>query len=158
MTILEQLDNDIRAYPETNVQLEIVEVEFPDSALNEGEVGTFRVRVTNTGLLNLTDVSLRIKGVNGATVADNGLASPFVEEFVTQEIPKVAADGGSELTISTPLRFKAPNLRFNEQPGVQTLVEATLKAWDADLNRSFNDHTRPLDTVSATFAAQVHPQ
>ena len=158
MTILEQLDNDIRTYPETNVQLEIVEVEFEGTAVNESETVLFRVKVINNGIMNLKEVTLLIKGVNGATVANNGAAAPFEEQIVTGAIPEVAADGGSELTTGSKLKFKAPNLRFNEQPGVQTLVEATLEAWNGDLNRTFNAHTRPLDTVKATFAAQVHPQ
>ena len=97
MGFFDDFTNALETYPETGVQLEIVAVSFPDSVLNVEETATFRVKVTNTGPLNLTDVSLRIKGLNGATVANNGAASPFVSEFVTQTIESIAAHGGSGL-------------------------------------------------------------
>ncbi len=49
-------------YPGTNVTLEIIDVGIPGDARNTGEVGTFRVKVTNTGPLHLDGVTLRIKG------------------------------------------------------------------------------------------------
>ena len=108
MGFFDDFTNALETYPETEVQLEIVEVNFPNSALNVDETATFRVKVTNTGPLVLTDVTLRIKGLNGATVANNGAAAPFVAEFVTQPIASVAAHGGSETTVGSPLKFKAP--------------------------------------------------
>lgn len=126
MTILQELDDELKAYPETNVQLEIVEVDFSSGdALNKSETAFFRVRVTNIGLVNMTNVSLRITGLNGATVANNGAAAPFVSEFVTQEIATIPADGGSELTIGSKLKFKAPN----KAQASQNLVTATLEDW-----------------------------
>ena len=141
----------VETYPETNVQLEIVEVTFPDDALNVEEVGSFKVQVTNTGPLNLTNVTLRIKGLNGATVANNNIVAPFVSEFVTGAIPRVAAHGGAQLTPRSPLKFKAPS---SEQES-QNLIKATLEDHDSDMDHILNGHSDPLDTVRATFAAEV---
>ncbi|HEV2927998.1 MAG TPA: hypothetical protein VGW74_04835, partial [Propionibacteriaceae bacterium] len=114
----------------------------------------FRVKVTNTGPLNLTDVSLRIKGLNGATVANNGAASPFVSEFVTQTIASIAAHGGSQTTVGSPLKFKAPG---SAQDSLN-LVRATLEDWNANPDHIFDGHSDPLDTVRANFAAEVVPK
>ena len=99
---------DVETYPETNVQLEIVEATFPGSGLNEDEQGTFRVKVANTGPLVLTNVTVRIKGQNGAMVANNGAAAPFVSQFVTGALPTVGAHNGSQFNSGGVLKFKAP--------------------------------------------------
>jgi hypothetical protein len=59
MTVINDLDAALQTYPETNVQLNLEEVEFPGDALNVNEEGSFRVRITNNGSLNLTDVTLK---------------------------------------------------------------------------------------------------
>jgi uncharacterized membrane protein len=77
MTVINDLDAALQTYPETNVQLSIEEVEFPGDALNVNEEGSFRVRITNNGSLNLTDVTLKIKGLNGGLVKGGGGAADF---------------------------------------------------------------------------------
>jgi hypothetical protein len=147
----DEMTKAAETYAETNVQLEIVEVTFPGDALNVEEFGDFKVQVTNTGPLNLTNVTLRIKGLNGATVADNNVVAPFVSEFVTGAIPRVAAHGGSQLTTGSPLKFKTPS---SEQES-QNLIKAALEDHDLDTDHIMNGHSDPLDTVRATFAAEV---
>lgn len=151
MGFFDDMNAALEVYPETDVTIEIVDVVFPGSALNEGEIGSFRVKVTNTGPLHLDGVTLRIKGMHGATVANNGAAAPFVSEFVTQVLPRVNAHGGSQLTVGSPLKFKAPSA---PQPA-KTLFKATLEAWDANLDHILLAHSDPLDTVKGTFSAEV---
>ena len=141
----------LETYPATDVELAIVDVVTPGNALNPNEVSTFRVQVTNRGPLNLSGVTLRVTGQHGATVANNGITSPFVTDFVTQELPAINAHGGSQLTIGGPLKFKAP-------AGAQAsnvLVKATLQAWDADLAHMLQAHSDPVDPPRGTYAAEV---
>jgi hypothetical protein len=151
MGFFDDMTEALKTYPEADVKLEIVEVNFPDSALNATETGTFRVQVSNTGPLVLTNVTLRIKGLNGATVANNGAAAPFVSEFVTQELPTIAGHGGVEKTVGSPLKFKAPG---SPQPA-RNLVSVTLEGWNATLDHILIGHSDPLESVKATFAAEV---
>ena len=138
-----------------NVQLEIVEVTFSGSGLNEDEHGTFRVKVTNKGPLVLTDVTLRIKGQNGALVANGGAAAPFVSDFVTQALPTVAAHNGSQLTSGSPLKFQAPP----EAAASQDLIQATLEDWNLNTLHIMNAHSdAKYDTAKTTFAAEVFPK
>jgi uncharacterized membrane protein len=151
MAFFDDMTAALATYPETDVDLQIVDVVTPGDVLNVGETATFRVQVTNRGPLNLTGVTLRIKGLNGATVANNGILSPFVSEFVTQELPPIDAHGGSQLTVGSPLKFKAP-------AGAQaskTLVRATLEAWNANTDHIFNGHSDPLDSPRGVHAAEV---
>ncbi len=151
MAFFDDMAAALETYPVTNVDLEIVEVTTPGDALNVNEQGSFRVKVTNHGLLNLTGVTLRIHGQNGATVAGNSITSPFVSEFVTQELPTINAQGGEQLTVGSPLKFRAPG----GAQDAKTLVKATIEAWDANLNRILNGHSRPLDLPKGSFAAEV---
>lgn len=151
MAFFDDMTAAVETYPVANVDLEIVEVTTPGDALNVNEQGSFRVKVTNRGPLNLTGVTLRIHGQNGATVANNGAIAPFVSEFVTQELPTINAHGGEQLTVGGPLKFRAPGGAQN----AKTLVKATLEDWNADLNHILNNHSRPLDVPKGTYADEV---
>src|SRR5690242_19282215 len=76
----------IESYPDENVDIKIViaDSDIPGSALNEHEIVTFNVEVTNNGPVTLQDVQLRITGLSGAAVrfTDNSSGS-FVTELVT---------------------------------------------------------------------------
>ena len=74
----EDMTAAVGAYPAASVDLEIVDVVVPGSVINVNEKPSFRVKVTNRGPLEMTGVTLRIKGLNGATVKQNGAAAPFV--------------------------------------------------------------------------------
>lgn len=137
-------------YSHTNVELEIVEVN-PAGALIVNQIVSFRVKVTNNGVLPLDGVTLLIKGLNGATVANNGAVAPFVSEFITQELPRITAHGDSQLTV--PLKFKAPA----EPQERQKLVSAKLEGSQASLDdikraRSGSQEDAP---PKATYAAKV---
>lgn len=150
MAFFDDMAVALETYPVTDVELSIVDVVTPGSALNTGEVSTFRVQVTNRGPLNLTGVTVRVAGQHGATVANNAV-SPFVSEFVTQELPPINGHGGSQLTVGGPLKFKAPAAA----QASSTLVKATIEAWDANLDHMLIGHSDPLDPPKGTYAAQV---
>jgi hypothetical protein len=150
MAFFDDMNKAVEDYPLTDVDLEIVDVVTPGSAINTGEISTFRVKVTNRGPLTLTGVTLRISGQNGATVANNGFA-PFVADFVTQALLLIDAHGGSQLTVGGPLKFKAPNT----PQASKNLVKATLEDWNPTLDHMLNAHSRALDTPKGNFAAPV---
>ena len=89
MAFFDDMSAALADYPVTDVELEIVEVAIPGAVLNEGEQGTFRVRITNRGPLNLSGVTVHVYGLNGATVANNSVIAPFVSDFTTQELAPV---------------------------------------------------------------------
>jgi hypothetical protein len=151
MGIFDEMVTEVEAYPETHVVLEIVDVSFTEDVLNQGEVGDFKVRVTNNGALDLTDVTLKVEGRNGATVRD-GLAADFAPDFISGELPTIDAHGGFQET--TFASFLAPD---REQES-KTLVKATLQRWNANTNHIFTDHSDPHPNVpKGTFAAEVVP-
>ena len=150
MPFFDDMATALAEYPVADVVLEIVDVVVPGNALNVNEIASFRVRVRNNGPLSLTNVTVRVKAQNGSSVADNGAASPFVSEFVTQVLPLIRPNS-AQLTVGNTLKVKAP-------PGAQAsrpLVKATLEGWDASLDPILNGRSDPLDNPSGTFAAAV---
>ena len=151
MVTITDIDTAIRTYPETNMALEIIELDIPGTQLNTTDTATFRVRVTNTGPLVVTGVTLKVQGQNGATVANNGAAAPFVSEFVTQELPTIGAHGGTAITVGSPLKFKAPG----RPQSARDLVKVTLQDWRTDFQHLFDAHTGPVAAVEATYNDDV---
>jgi hypothetical protein len=160
MAFFDDMTTALETYPVANVTLEIIEVDFPGSALNARDEGTFKVRVNNNGPLELTDVTLRVSGQNGATVANNGAGAVFATEFVTsispvQQVPTIAGHNGSVTTTGGPMKFKAPS---GEQAS-KALIKVTLESWNANLNHILNSHSDPLPVApKGTFAAAVEPR
>ena len=53
MSVLTDLVREIETYPRDHLKLEIVEVEYSGSSINEEEAVTFRIQATNTGPLDM---------------------------------------------------------------------------------------------------------
>lgn len=152
MKSIEGMNPALETQSNINVELEIVEVD-PPGVLNINQIVSFRVKVTNNGVLPVDGVTLRIKGLNGATVANNSAAAPFVSEFITQQLPRITGHGGSQLTVGSPLKFKAP---ANPQDQ-QKLVSAKLEGWQANLDYMPKDRSAAREDApaKATYAAKV---
>lgn len=143
-----ELGTHLENYLNKQIELEFVQVHVPGDALNVGEIADFRVKVTNKGAIDLKGVTLRISALNGAKVANGGAAAPFVNDFVTQELETVAAHGGSQLTVGSPLKLKAPDA---PQP-VKNLMKAALDKWTSALTQALSDQG---DMPKAYYAAAV---
>jgi hypothetical protein len=154
MAFFDDMAAELEAYPETYVELEIVNVNFTGSALNEEEQATFNVRVTNNGPLRLDNVTVRVKGLNGALVKNSNALAQFESEFVSAStIDRINANGGSAVFPGV-LSLKAP---ANPQPS-QNLIRVTLEDWDANLDSIMLNRSEPTNSVKGTFAAEVVAQ
>ena len=164
----------VATYPETNVGIDVIDVAFSSgTALNVNEEATFKVKITNNGPLDLTDVTVRIKGINGAklkgslvsnpnpnlnppTIASPSRAAtvgPYVDEIVSTSIALVGGHGGSKVT--EVFTFKAP---ANDSNGsAKTLVKASLDGWNGSLNHILIGHSDPLESVNGTYQSVVSP-
>jgi len=152
MSSFDEILDDFVAYPRNNVVLEFIDVD-PDagSAINEGEIVSFRVKVTNNGQLNLTNVKLKVVGENGATVR-SAFFLPFEPDFVTGDLDPISADGGS--TIFQQPAFQAP---AREQES-KTLVSVHIHDYKADLGSLLENKGGRRPEAKGEFAAEVAPQ
>ncbi len=163
MSLLDDLTGEIASYPVEDVVLEIVDVVLPGNVFNVSEEATLKVKITNNGPLNMTDVTIRLKGQNGARLKLPGvIINPpplsrnalqqvqFVDELVSEVLPAVNAHGGSATTETFTL--KAPGTSQSSQ----ILVKATLEDWNANLLHMLNGHSDPLpDAPKGTYSTAV---
>jgi hypothetical protein len=169
MGFFDDMTAAVASYPVDDVLIQIVDFTFPDAVLNVGEEATFKVKVTNTGPLNLTNVTVRVKGLHGAKLRNPGVilddttiprptaraaaqivVAQFVDELVSRPLPTILGDGGT--ATSEVFTLKAPEV----PQASQTLVKATLEAWDADLTNPLVGHSDPLpDAPKGTFSTAV---
>ena len=151
--------NDFRAamhdYPEQFVELEIVEVDFPGSVLNTSDEGSFRVLLTNNGLLDMTDVTLKIQGRAGTLVKTGGAADfDFRAELtIGMDSDTIVGQGGESLTQGSKLQFKAP---AGTKPAGTQLFKATIAGWNGSLSRILNGHSHEEEVApTGTYSNQV---
>jgi hypothetical protein len=167
MPLFDDMVAAVENYPVDDVVLEIVDVALPGNVLNVSEEATFKVKITNNGPLNMTDVTLRVKGQHGTRLklplgpiitssAPAGAAAvvveqvKFVEELVSKVLPAVNAHGGAATTETFTL--KAPD---TDQVS-QILIKATLEDWNVNLLHILNGHSDPLaDAPKGTYSTAV---
>ena len=155
MAFLDDFQKAVEVYPAFNVTLSIVDLApvppATPNAINIDEVWSFQVRVRNNGNLNMTNVLLRLQGLNGATISTNS-AGPF-SPFLNFGNLTLNAHGGQQDTVN--LFFKAPD---KIKPAGTQLVSATIGGYDANLNHILIDHTfGSAAGPTGSYNAQVHP-
>ncbi|MBK8195075.1 MAG: hypothetical protein IPK76_18380 [Lewinellaceae bacterium] len=140
----------VSAYPAASVQLSIVDVNPPGTAINVNENVLFQVRIRNNGHLNLTGVTLHVIGINGVEVSRTGGAGTFGTLFTS--LPININAHSSQDTVNFFFRSSAV------RPAGTALVRAHIAGYDVNLTDLLTNHTgHPNPLTEATFAAQVHP-
>src|SRR5438874_547319 len=145
----------VEDYPVTDVDLEIVDVTWPDNVLNAGEEGTFKVKITNRGPLNLTAIKLLVEGQHGVTVQDpsikidppvptvSAIGTPIPTNGYSDKFTSTAfqvLEAHKSMTVGAPFKYKAPD----KAQDAKTILKATIAAWDADLTHLLIDHSEAL--------------
>ncbi len=157
----EDLATAVATYPQSFVQIEIVDVAFPGDALNVKDIGSFKVKVTNTGALNIDNLKVKVAGLNGALVQKGGAVpagqDPVFDkdddkDFISDEFDRLTGHGGTQTFPGVfPFIFQAPDKAHS----LEDLIEVTLDGWNGNLDHIFLGHSDPVPSVKATFAAKV---
>jgi hypothetical protein len=154
MAFFDDMAAALDSYPAAAVAIEIYDVQITGDAVNTDETGTFRVRVTNNGDINMNDLGIRITGLNGVQVRNHGAASPLEPEFVaTFGFESVPCRGGVAETPGSKYGFKAPGSPLP----LKNLVRASLGQWHANLDRILNGSRDLTNAPKAVYAAEVVP-
>lgn len=154
MTILNDIAVGFNNYLQDEVVVSIVDVSLADGTtgvININEKWKFKVKVENTGHINMTDVSLRVAGSNGAMISTS-LNGSYYGGLTTGSY---TVNGGSSMT-SSYFYFEAP---ASQKPANTVLVVAHVADWTGNWDHMFNNHTPDGSYVAPTgsYAAQVHP-
>ena len=158
MGVLADLKNEIESYPRDFLDLEIVDVDpAVGAAINRGEEVSFRVQVTNRGVLDVEGLSLVVTGLNGTQVKSNGAAAQFGSSFTTSvgfldDVPahqpeNPVTSGGNKFV------FKATSA----SSAVRDLVRVEVGVWDTSFRHMLIDHSDPDALAQGTYSAVVSP-
>lgn len=153
MAFFEDYAAAIQSYPDSEVTIQLIEVTVPGDALNVNEQGSFRVQVTNRGALIMDNVILKVRGLAGTEVKQNGAAAQFVNEFNSSDgqVPQIPARGGVAVVTGGPFRFEAPGAPRN----LQELVEVTLAGWNPSEENLLVSNSRGSAAVRAAYSDRV---
>jgi hypothetical protein len=167
MPILDDLNIAIRDYCKNSVTLSIIfnrnyDIVTPpgtQGGVNVNEVGRFRIRVINNGLLNINNVKFGIWGKNYLSTGNvtnlvkvsNISTGPFSEYYFTTT-PLTVNCGSSQ--DSQYYYFKAP---ANASASAVKLLAAHIHEFDADLNHILVSHTECSPLPEAPLSEQVYP-
>lgn len=154
MTLLDDLSAAMNDYPETSIELQLVNVEFPGQVLTVGDVGEFDIQITNRGPLVLSDVLFKIVGKRGTLVKGLGAADTFQpENFIgrSDDIP----GHNSRDPFLVHAFFEVHRATSGQ---VRDLVEVTLDSWNGSLSHILNGHSDPSALPVATYADEVVPR
>jgi hypothetical protein len=123
------------------------------TSVNVNEVWGFKVKIKNTGNLNMTNVKLRIAGQNNATVSAK---FPSLIPFPTEIVESVADINAGHTVTTQEYYFLAPS---TDSGGNKIdLVRVTIDDWDADLSYMLTNLPAQSDPPDATYKAKVLPQ
>lgn len=157
MGILSDLANAVEAYPHEYLDLQIVQVDPPGTTPNTHEDVRFRIQVTNTGPLDVENLTVLVEGLHGTMVAQN-LPGPVWESSFTTistlfgRIPGHSGDQPA-VSLGDTLHFK-PTRAFGTP---QELVRVSVAGWTADADHVWNAHSRADAEAEATYSAVVSP-
>jgi hypothetical protein len=146
----------VQFYPETNVELEIVDVDPENGdSINEGEEGTFTIQISNNGPLTLTDVEFEVRALNGMRVAHETGHHPWKEVLPSNGFVSIdVVEHNQTIKSQHGFRFKAPG---DPQP-VRDLIEVSLAGWNADPGHIHTNHTGSLPNVKAVLRDRIARQ
>jgi len=151
-TVLADLQNAIESYPQTHLTVEIYDVNPPGGTVNENDNVTFKVRVSNSGPLDVDALTLLVKGLNGTTVRKHS-ATVFTSTITSAVFGRLPAHQ-PDAPVDTPddhYHFTAPSAR-----PLADLVDVSIKDWNADvLAHLFNSHSDPDPAAHDVYSSAV---
>lgn len=154
-TLLDQLSDAIHDYPSSYLSVDIYSVNPVSSdgdVINAGDEVTFRIRVNNTGPLNVINLKLLVEAEAGATGVKKHGASSFQSNVITAPITVPANQyEGSWTELPDDYHFLA---------GPQTqekvdLVKVFLWDWDGSLDWMLTTRSGRSDDTDAVYSHKV---
>ncbi len=161
MAILDDLFNAFMNYANTYVKLDIIDLTLDPgkgTVWNVGDTGYFRVRVTNTGTLDIKKMALHITGSPWGKVqsAHNLPAGsvPYADWFYT---PEIDLDAHATTILGLPFNFGflATAVTPGSPPIPSAAITATVARFDLTLEHLLVDHTGYSTTTKVTEQVAV---
>lgn len=159
MGAIQDLLDDINAYPSENVTITITDFQEPGGHINVGEMCTFNVRVANNGHLDMLNLRLHIRGSEFTSVsADRILGIPFPASPSNSEITR-----GRDVPANSSVTFgrffmRADAATPDQGSANRDLFSVHISSYDASLHHILRDHGHHAAVPETVFNRHIHPE
>jgi len=155
MSVLQDLVTEIETYPHTYLTVEVIDVDPPGSAINVNEDVTFNLQVTNSGPLNVKNLTLKIFALNGTQVKAAGAAAQWGTVAFSNTFDSVPAHQPNNPVVMTgsSLHLKATR----SSTTAADLIKVSVDEWDTDLDHPLIAHSDPDPTANTVYSSTVSP-
>jgi hypothetical protein len=157
MGLLSDLVKAVEDYPHEYLTFEIVDVDpAVGDTINEDEDVSFDIHVSNSGPLDVQRLELKVEGLNGTQVKQNGAAAQWTSSFTTPAgyLADVLAHSADE----PPVAYNnAHFMRSTPTSGAKDLVRVSVFNWDSDSEHIFS-HGKADPAAEVIFNSAVAQQ
>lgn len=157
MSTIEDLSAAIDGYPAAHVNIEIVDVECQGAHINVGEDCTFRVRVHNTGILDMLNYRLHVTGSQFSTVSTTGNQD---NDFALSRLSgpqNVFAHSTVTFPSGGTFFMRATNATGGGGTENEQIINAHTSSFDASLVHILSDHFHHAGAPEAHYTRHIHP-
>ena len=156
MSILDDLADAIQAYPREHLTLEIFGVDAPGASgvIDEDDDVTFDIRITNTGVLDVKQLSLLVEGLHGTEVKSNGAAAQWDSFFLLDGsyIGDIVARNPDEFVEKNNFHFRPTSA---SPTVVKDLVKVSVAGWNTDFVHIQNAYSVAAPNANAVYSSTV---
>jgi hypothetical protein len=157
MSLLDDLADEVQAYPHNYLEVEIIDVDPPGNVVNEDEEVSFRIQVSNSGPLDANDLSLLVEGLNGTEVQSNGVNLPWLDSFTISGafcgnvLAHTANGSGPKVVPGNPFHFR----QSRDFASATDLVRVSVAGFDTSFDHVTLGHSREDASAQDTYSAIV---
>lgn len=158
MGAIQDLLDDINAYPSEHVTLTVTNFKEPGTHINVGEMCNFKVRVENNGQLDLLNLKLHIRGTEFTSVSADTIfgipapVSPSNSEITTaRDVP-----AHSSITFG-PFFMRADAATPGGGTANRDLFSVHIQSYDASLHHVLRDHGHHASAPEVAYNRHIHP-
>lgn len=152
MGLLEDINTAINDYPSDNVDIEIINFTGPGPHVNDGEVWSFKVRVSNNGMLDMKDLVLHIEGSTWASVG-GASGGPFSSSYFP---PSQDVNAHSTVTFQT-FYARMDQATGNGGTAQEDIIKAHISTYNASMDHIYKDHPHHASIPEAVKNQHIHP-
>ncbi|MGW8321564.1 MAG: hypothetical protein ACWGSD_08435 [Thermodesulfobacteriota bacterium] len=171
MGILQDLKAELANYPVAHIKLSVTDFKEPGTVINRGEICEFRMKVTNTGELDLTNVVLHVHPVSTlvyltqktmGTILGPGYPINPIGSGIAASFPIDFSGGTQVVHVGTVLasggtaESNTIYLQANNETSETTLFHSHLWGWDASLGHIMKDHTDPNWSCKVEYKRPIY--
>lgn len=156
MALLDDLAAEFEAYPHNYLDVRIVQVDPPGSIINEDEEVAFRIEVSNSGPLDVNDLSLLVEGMNGTEVQSNGSNTAWLPSFTISgeffgDVLGHSADEGPVVSPGSTFHFR----QSRDFSTPTDLVRVSVAGWRTTFDHFSAGHTPADPLAKDVYRAEV---